>query len=86
MSLKPLKASEIKKNQSKLNAKMNKAKKKIEGILPPYIYIISEGTKTEPNYIAGMVRAINSKYYDFGLYGTIKNWYQIMEESIVERF
>ncbi|MFI3173211.1 MAG: RloB family protein [Eubacteriales bacterium] len=66
MSLKPLKASEIKKNQSKLNAKMNKAKKKIEGILPPYIYIISEGTKTEPNYIAGMVRTINSKYYDFG--------------------
>lgn len=61
MSLKPLKVSEIKKNQCKLNAKMNKAKKKIEGILPPYIYIISEGTKTEPNYIAGMVSYLGTE-------------------------
>ena len=63
MSLKPLKASD----QKKLNARMEKRKKQIEELhqLPPYIYIVSEGTKTEPYYIAGLVDAINEKYYPY---------------------
>ncbi len=64
MSLKPLKASEQKKNQEKINAKMQKRKKELLDDLPPYIYIVSEGTKTEPNYIKGMAKVINSKFYD----------------------
>ncbi len=65
MSLKPLKASEQKKNQEKINAKMQKRKKELLDDLPPYMYIISEGTKTEPNYIHGFAAAINAKYCGF---------------------
>lgn len=65
MSLKPLKVSEQKKNQEKINAKMQKKKKELLDDLPPYTYIISEGTKTEPNYISGFADAINSKYREF---------------------
>lgn len=62
MSLRPLKASE----QKKINAKMQKKKKKIQCLyeLPPYTYIVSEGTKTEPYYIQGLTNAINRKYYN----------------------
>ena len=65
MSLKPLKVSEQKKNQEKINATMQKRKKELLDDLPPYMYIICEGTKTEPNYIKGFADAINSKYYEF---------------------
>jgi len=65
MSLKPLKASEQRKNQEKINAKMQKREKELLDDLPPYMYIISEGTKTEPNYIKGFARTINSKYQEF---------------------
>ena len=61
MSLKPLKVSEQRKNQEKINAKMHKRKKELLDDLPPYMYIISEGTKTEPNYIRGFADAINAK-------------------------
>lgn len=63
MSLKPLKASD----QKKLNFRMEKRKKKIEELHqpPPYTYIVSEGTKTEPYYISGLVDAINKKYYPY---------------------
>lgn len=64
MSLRPLKASEQKKNQEKINAKMQKRKKELLDDLPPYIYIVSEGIKTEPNYISGMAKVINSKFSD----------------------
>lgn len=64
MSLKPLKVSEQKKSQEEINAKMQKKYKELLDQLPPYIYIVSEGTKTEPNYISGMAKAINSKFYD----------------------
>lgn len=64
MSLKPLKASEQKKNQDKLNAKMSRRRKELLDDLPPYTYILCEGTKTEPNYIKGLVSKINSKYFD----------------------
>ena len=60
MSLKPLKASD----QRKINEKMQKRKKEILDDLPPFIYIISEGVKTEPNYISGLADAINRKYRD----------------------
>ena len=65
MSRKPLKASEQKKNQERINAKMQKRKKALLDELPPYMYIISEGTKTEPNYMKGFADAINTKYYGF---------------------
>lgn len=65
MSLKPMKVSEQRKNQEKINAKMHKRKKELLDDLPPYMYIVSEGTKTEPNYIKGFADAINAKYYEF---------------------
>lgn len=60
MSLKPLKASD----QRKINEKMQRRKKEILDDLPPFIYIVCEGVKTEPNYISGLVNAINEKYRD----------------------
>lgn len=64
MSLKPKKISEIKKEQEKINAKMYKKQKELLNVPPPYTYIVSEGTKTEPNYIKGLAKAINSKFAD----------------------
>lgn len=63
MSLKPLKASD----QKKVNLAIQKKKKDIGTVhkLPPYTYIISEGIKTEPYYIKGLVDVINNKYRDF---------------------
>ncbi len=65
MSLKPLKASEQKRNQERINAKMQKRKKALLDDIPPYMYIISEGTKTEPNYISGLTDVINRKFSEF---------------------
>lgn len=45
---------------------MQKKKKRLDYEIPPYIYIVSEGTKTEPYYIRGLVNAINAKYYNYG--------------------
>lgn len=63
MSNKPLKASD----QKKLNAIMEKKIRKVETMMtfPPYMYIVSEGVKTEPNYIKGLVDKINAKYQKF---------------------
>ena len=61
MSLKPLKASD----QRILNGIMQPRKKEILDELPPYTYIVSEGVKTEPNYISGFTDEINEKYRDF---------------------
>jgi len=33
--------------------------------MPPYMYIVSEGIKTESYYIIGFADVINSKYYEF---------------------
>ena len=60
MSHKPVKASE----QRRINEKMQQRKKEILDDLPPFTYIISEGVKTEPNYISGFVNVINNKYRD----------------------
>lgn len=65
MSLKPQKASELKKEQDKLNKKMEKKRKVLLDDIPPYTFIVSEGTKTEVAYIAGFISAINKKYADF---------------------
>lgn len=65
MSLKPKKVSEIKREQSKLNKKMNKRKKTLLDDIPPYTFIVSEGIKTEVAYISGFASAINRKYADF---------------------
>lgn len=65
MSLKPLKVSEQKRNQDKINAKMQKKKKELLDELPPYTFIISEGTKTEPNYISGLTDIVNQKFSEF---------------------
>lgn len=64
MSLKPLKISDQRKKQEKINAKMEKRKKELIDEPPPYMYIVSEGTRTEPNYIRGLSKSINSKYSD----------------------
>ncbi|MDE7013679.1 MAG: RloB family protein [Kineothrix sp.] len=64
MSLKPIKFSETKRSQKELKSKMQKKAKPLLDFLPPYTYIVSEGTKTEPNYIIGMTDKINAKYYD----------------------
>ena len=60
MSNKPLKASD----QRKLNDMMKKKVRTVETMMmfPPYMYIVSEGVKTEPNYIRGLVDKINNKY------------------------
>ena len=65
MSLKPRKASEIKREKQELQAKMMRKKKALLDDLPPYMFIVSEGTKTEPNYIKGLAESINRKYYNF---------------------
>lgn len=65
MSLKPKKFSEQKREQSELKQKMQKRSKEINRILPPYLYIVSEGTKTEPYYIEGIAQIINEKYKEF---------------------
>lgn len=62
MSLKPLKISERKKEQSEINQKLERRRKEILDDIPPYTYIICEGVKTEPIYISGFADAINKKY------------------------
>ena len=63
MSKKPLKISERK----QLEEVMQRKRKSIETLhrLPPYTIIFSEGTKTEPHYIQGFTKQINSKYAPF---------------------
>lgn len=65
MSLKPRKISDINREQQKLNDKMKKKLKDRVDDLPPYMFIVSEGIKTEIFYIKGFSDAINKKYSDF---------------------
>ena len=65
MSLKPKKVSEIRREQAKLNDKMQKKKKALLDDIPPYTFIISEGIKTEVAYITGFASVINKKYENF---------------------
>lgn len=70
MSNKPLKVSDRK----RVNELMKKKTRKTEFMeeLPPYMYILSEGTKTEPNYINGIVSKINEKYSKYSSEERIK--------------
>ena len=86
MSLKPKKHSENKKEQSRLQEKMKNRQKKMNlPLLPPYIYIISEGTKTEPYYIGAIAGKINEKYREYStgerimVEGTGRNTQSLLE-------
>lgn len=60
MSLKPPKYSDIKKLEERMQSKRRNFEKKYK--LPSPTLIISEGTKTEPHYIQGLVDLIIKKY------------------------
>jgi hypothetical protein len=60
MSLRPAKYNEIKKLEEKMKIKRREFEKKYK--LPTPTLIISEGTKTEPHYIQGLVDLIIKKY------------------------
>lgn len=87
MSLKPRKVSDVKREQQKLNEKMNKKKKTLLDDLPPYMFIISEGVKTEVTYMKGFADVINKKYSDFStgnriqIKGTGKNCQSLLAEA-----
>lgn len=63
MSLKPKKFSEMKRSKDELNSKMKKKERILLDELPPYTYIVCEGTKTEPNYFNQIAEEINAKYF-----------------------
>ena len=96
MSLKQKKHSENKKEQSRLQEKMEKRKKKMDiPLLPPYIYIISEATKTEPYYIGAIASKINEKYREYStgerivVEGTGRNTKSLLEyarNTVDEKF
>lgn len=85
MSLKPKKISEMKREQTKLQEKMKKKQKEIYHELPPYTYIVSEGTKTEPYYMEAIAQKINEKYREFStgkfivVKGTGRNTMSLLE-------
>lgn len=57
MSLKPKKKSDLKKIEEKMKVKASKMASMQH--LPPYTMIVSEGIKTEPIYIKGLVNKVN---------------------------
>lgn len=61
MSNKPMKAGD-RKQQEKLRMKMERKKKKEISLLPPFMYIATEGTITETTYLDSIVESINKKY------------------------
>lgn len=61
MTNKPPKRGDLKQKE----AKMARKKKEILSCLPPYIFIATEGTVTEQNYLQGFIERINSKYGRF---------------------
>ncbi len=74
MSQKPMKKSEERKQdalQQKMQMKMQKKKQEDIGPIPPPMYIVSEGTKTEPNYLRDMVQQINQKHNKYATGKTI---------------
>ncbi len=75
MSLKPSKYSDAKKLEEKMHTRQRVFKERYK--LPPPTLIISEGTKTEPNYIKGLVDLINKKYSEIN-----KNARHSMKDTI----
>lgn len=60
MSLKPKKHSDQKRLREKL--RQQKSQMATKHKLPPYTLIVSEGIKTEPLYLQGFAKKINSQY------------------------
>lgn len=58
---KPIKKSD----KAKIKNPFERKKKKFYSELPPYTYIVCEGTKTEPIYLESIKKEINKKYWDF---------------------
>ena len=56
MSNKPEKKGDVRQRLRKADAKMKKRKKAVIGTLPPFMYIVTEGTVTEVTYIEGFVK------------------------------
>jgi len=77
MSLKPKKHSDQIKIAEKMKQKQSKMDTKYQ--LPPYTLIVSEGVKTEPLYLNGLVDKINKQYKGIAkenhilVYGTGRN-------------
>ena len=77
MSLKPKKHSDRVKIAEKMKQKQSKMDTKYQ--LPPYTLIVSEGVKTEPLYLNGLVNKINEQYKTIAkenhilVYGTGRN-------------
>lgn len=74
--------------ENKLNDKFNKIKKPPYTEmpeLPPYMYIVCEGIKTEPTYVKEMVNEINNKFHNYSFQdriiveGTGKNTRGLLE-------
>jgi hypothetical protein len=59
LSLKPKKKSDLKRIAEKMKSKESEMNTKT--LLPPYTMIVSEGKKTEPNYLRGFVSEVNAK-------------------------
>lgn len=77
MSLKPKKKGDIRKSEEKMRTKASKMNSM--NFLPPYTMIVSEGIKTEPFYIKGLVDKVNEQYKSIArephidVYGTGRN-------------
>lgn len=65
MSNKPEKKGDARQRLRKADAKMKKRKKAVIGTLPPFMYIVTEGTVTEVTYIEGFAKNINMRYGAF---------------------
>ena len=76
------------KEQNRINNKFNLKKRKsvvTNNDLPRYLYIVCEGTKTEPNYLHSLCNEINRKFYNYSqrariiVNGTGKNTRSLLE-------
>lgn len=91
MSLKPKKKSDLKKIEEKMKVKASKMESMQH--LPPYTMIVSEGIKTEPIYIKGLVNKVNEKYKNatrnphIAVYGTGRNTQGLIRfvDSMIEQ-
>lgn len=82
-----MKRSDSNQRQNLLNAKMMKKNKEIIGTLPPFMFIVTEGTATETNYIEGFAAKINKRYGKYSKHKRIeikglgKSCLRLLEEA-----
>ncbi len=62
MSNRPMKKGDRKQLQKRIDEKMARRKKTMIDPLPPYIYIVAEGTVTEVRYLEGFADMINRRF------------------------